>query len=339
MKTEKKQNSQKQLSRKTLPKPALERFSKIDKEIASGKFPNCEELSKVCTPISIATINRDIEFMRDRLNAPIEYDALKRGYYYSEKTYRLPMAYTSEVNLLAFGMAKNILSLYRETPLYEPSVNFVEEILAPLTSEGKNEWLKNRIIVPKIASARVDTNLWEIVVKGLKENRIITFDYIGIGDEGYQSRKVRPYQLLFDSGVWYLFGYSEERRAIRTFSLSRMKNAALTKELFTLPNNFDYNETTGNSYFGVYSGQEKYQFSIECYEDAAIYAAERQWADDQKIIENDDGITIKFSSTQYYTVLQWVLSCGCNAVPQKPRQLVDDWGWHIQEMRKRKPKK
>jgi predicted DNA-binding transcriptional regulator YafY len=284
--------------------------------------------------VSIPTISRDIQFMRDQLLAPIEYDPLNKGYYYSKKYYRLPAGFTSAEDLLALGMAKSILSLYRETPLYEASNNLLESIIAPIASDGNRDWLENRIVVPAVASAKVDTGIWKIVVASLKENRIITFDYRGTWDEDYKNRRIRPYQLLFDSGVWYLYGFSEERKALRIFSLSRMKNALLTKDVFSLPNYFNYANFTGDSYFGVFIEQEKWNFAIDCYEDAIIFATERQWAADQKITEIDDGITIEFSSTQFGKVLKWVLSCGYNAIPQKPKKLVDEWRRHILEMRK-----
>jgi predicted DNA-binding transcriptional regulator YafY len=333
MKTKKQNIKQKLPSRLSLPKTALPRIYRIDAEIASGKFPNSDDLSKMCE-VSVPTISRDIEFMKDQLLAPIKYDSLNRGYFYTKKMYRLPAGFTSAEDLLALGMAKSILSLYRETPLYEASIQLLESIIAPISTDGNRDWLENRIVVPKIASAKIDANIWKTVVSGLKENRIIAFDYRGTVDEDYKNRIVHPYQLLFDSGIWYLYGFSEERKAIRTFSLSRMKNILLTKDTFTLPKNFDYTTSTGNSYFGVFSGQEVYNFTIDFSDDAIIYAKERQWADDQKIIETDEGITIKFSSTQYHKVLQWLLSCGCHAYPQKPKQLVDDWNYHVLEMRK-----
>jgi len=72
---------------------------------------------------------------------------------------------------------------------------------------------------------------------------------------------------------------------------------------------------------------------IDCFDDAAVFAAERQWAGDQKITEFDGGVTIEFTSTQYDKVLKWVLSCGCNAIPRKPKSLIDGWKWHVSEMR------
>jgi len=70
------------------------------------------------------------------------------------------------------------------------------------------------------------------------------------------------------------------------------------------------------------------------FDDAAVFASERQRAGDQKITSIDGGVTIEFTSSQFDKVLKWVLSCGCNAVPRKPERLADDWKWHISEMRK-----
>ena len=329
--------TKKKSSRSSLPKTALPRIYRIDDKIASGSFPNSGDLAKLCGT-SIATISRDIEFMRSQLLAPIEYDANSRGYYYEQKTYRLPAGFTSAEDLLALGMAKSILSLYRETPLYDASRQLLDSIITPLTSDGNKKWLENRILVPQVAMAKINRNLWEIIIAALKENRAITFEYLGTWDDEYQKRKVRPYQILFDSGVWYLYGFAEERMANRIFSLSRMKKAALTRDRFSLPKNFSYADSVGDSYFGVFIGQEKQHFSIECIDEAAIFASERQWAGDQKITTIDRGVEIEFTSTQYDKVLKWVLSCGCNAIPRKPQILVDDWKWHISEMRKQAEK-
>jgi len=325
--------TQKKPSRLSLPKAALPRIYRIDDKIASGTYPNSDDLARMCET-SISTISRDIEFMREQLLAPIEYDTSNRGYYYTQRMYRLPAGFTSAEDLLALGMAKSILSLYRETPLYEASNHLLESIIAPISSDGNKEWLESRIVVPKVALAKVKPAVWDTVIAGLKENHVIMFEYLGTWDDEYQSRRVRPYQLLFDSGVWYLYGYAEERRANRIFSLSRVKNAVLSKDRFSLPKSFKYTDSAGDSYFGVFIGQEKYRFAIDCLDEAAIFAGERQWAGDQKITGIARGVKIEFTSTQFDKVLRWVLSCGCNAVPRKPESLVNEWKWNLSEMQK-----
>jgi predicted DNA-binding transcriptional regulator YafY len=319
--------------RASLPKTALPRIYFIDREIASGKFPNTAWLAKKYET-SISTISRDIAFMKDQMNAPIEYDALRRGYYYSKPNYRIPAGFTSAEDLIALGMAKSILSLYQDTPLYNAARDLLNSITAPLAQDGKSDWFENRIVVPQVASAIVPSGVWDVIIAGLRENLTLAFEYRGMWDEGYNKRRVRPYQLLFDGGVWYLYGYAEERREIRIFSLSRIKDPVLTGDHFSLPGDYDYRLGSGNSHFGVFTGQEKIHFRVEFYNESAVWVGERRWADDQKIEEIENGVIIDFTSSQFEKVLEWVLSRGCTARPLEPEDLVKAWCGHIEEMQK-----
>jgi len=321
-------------TRKHLPRAVLARIYFIDRQIASGKHPNVNSLSKEYE-VGTATIYRDIEYMRDMLNAPIAYSAKRRGWYYEEKSFRLPARFASANDMLALGMAKSLISLYKDTPLYESAQRLLNDITAPLSHDEaanvkKAAWYESRIIVPPVASAPVKPETWEIIIESMKENRVISFEYKGIYDKDYNIRLVRPYQLLFDTGVWYIYGYSEERSAMRFFSLSRLKNAALTNEHFSLPKDFDYCAKNDGSYFGVFLGEKK-SYKIEFSSEAAIEIQERKWAVDQKIEtpKNRDRIIMTFSSTQYQKVLAWVLSFGINARPVEPAELVNGWKKNI----------
>jgi predicted DNA-binding transcriptional regulator YafY len=326
--------NEKKPARASIPKSAMARLYFIDKEIASGKFPNTGYLAKKWEGISISTISRDIDFMKDRLNAPIEYDALHRGYFYSEPQYRIPMGFSGADELLALGMAKNILTMYKDTPIYDAAHHLLNSIIAPLAAEGNSDWYESRIVVPQVPSAPIPPEVWNPVTTALRENRVLTFEYQGAYDEDYKSRCVRPYQLLFDTGLWYLYGFAEERNGIRIFSLRRMKNIVRTKDHFLLPKDFDYRAGISGSHFGVFAGQKKYRFKIAFYDYSVTWVTDRQWADDQKTTETKDGIIITFTSSQFEKVLEWVLSRGCTARPLEPELLVNVWQSNIEEMRK-----
>lgn len=316
----------------TKARNALPRIYFIDEKIASGSCPNSEELAHEYE-VSVSTISRDIEFMRDMLNAPIEYDALNRGYYYSEKAYRLSGSFTTAEGIQAIGIVKNLLALYENTPVYAAARQLLENITAPFVDREHPGWVEDRIVVPPAASAAVDGSIWNAITEALRKNRILSFGYRGVWDKEHEKRRVRPYQLLFDSGVWFLYGYAEERRAIRLFSLSRMKDIIVTDTVFTLPKDYSYLAQIDGSYFGVFTGSKKQRFRVEFYDEAAVWVRERLWAADQKIEETGGGAIIGFTSSQYNKVLEWVLSRGCLARPLEPENLVNDWKWHIEEMR------
>ena len=64
-------------------KTQYKRLLELDKKIRAGEFPNRSTFSQEWE-VSIKTVGRDIEYMRDQLNAPIEFDKQKNGYFYTD---------------------------------------------------------------------------------------------------------------------------------------------------------------------------------------------------------------------------------------------------------------
>ncbi|MCL2809930.1 MAG: WYL domain-containing protein, partial [Treponema sp.] len=231
----------------------------------------------------------------------------------------------------ALGMAKNLMDLYRNTPIHEAALNLLESISTPLKTEKKANWFKDRIIFPKIASAPVDSTIWNNIVFGLRENCIITFLYTGA--EKQKMRRVRPYQLLFDRYTWYLFAHDEDQSEMRIFNLSRITDVTLTNDKFTIPRDFDYRSIEGTSYFGVFKGIKTYKFVIAITGDTR-WITERVWADDQKIKNIKNGIELSFTSNQLDKVLDFILSMTPRTKPLAPKILVERWETAIKEARK-----
>jgi len=69
-------------------RPPLERMLRIHQVIQSGGFPNASTLAREIE-VATKTIHRDIEFMRDRLNLPVEFDSARNGYHYTEEVLSL----------------------------------------------------------------------------------------------------------------------------------------------------------------------------------------------------------------------------------------------------------
>ncbi len=65
-------------AKKTQPRTSLPRIYFIGSKIAGGGFPNTSQLADEWET-SMSTISRDIDFMKNMLGAPIEYDTARRG--------------------------------------------------------------------------------------------------------------------------------------------------------------------------------------------------------------------------------------------------------------------
>src|ERR1700683_4014369 len=95
-------------------RPPLERMLRIHQALQSGKFPNATTLSREIE-VATKTIHRDIEFMRDRLGLPIEYNSARMGYFYTEEVSAFPNIQITEGEIFALVVAEKALQQYRGT--------------------------------------------------------------------------------------------------------------------------------------------------------------------------------------------------------------------------------
>src|SRR5256885_12028018 len=76
-------------------RPPLERMLRIHRAIQTGKYPNATALAGELE-VSTKSIYRDIEFMRDRLELPIEFDSARNGFHYTQQVAGFPTLQITE---------------------------------------------------------------------------------------------------------------------------------------------------------------------------------------------------------------------------------------------------
>jgi predicted DNA-binding transcriptional regulator YafY len=74
------------------------------------------------------TIQRDIDFMRFALDAPIAYDARRKGYYYTEKTYRASLLHISKEDAQVLAEIIKLIEEHKDMPFYERAVKLLDSI-------------------------------------------------------------------------------------------------------------------------------------------------------------------------------------------------------------------
>ncbi len=310
----------------------LERISHIHRKIKSGCYPNTKQLAYELES-GLATISRDLDYMRDRMYAPIEYDFTHKGYYYTEDFEPSMQNHLSDKDLRVMLSAKTLLSHYKNTPIYEEACSMLD-LLSSNAMDGKNTALMNRIAVAPTVETNVNQEIWNSIQDSLNQNHILQFDYTDRWGKKTEQRRLRPYQLVLDEGVCYLFGFDELRQAERIFSLVRMKNAVVTEDEFELPENYEFESRCKDGNFGAVFSKKAEHYVIEFYNEARLLVKEKIWADSQVFKEDENKTTIEFDSSQFLKIKSWVLSNGCNAKPIKPEWLVKEWKGHIEGMTK-----
>jgi len=72
-------------------------------QIRENRYPNCSRISERFN-ISVRQASRDVEYLRDSMEAPVEYCPLKRGYRYTNTTFQLPAVMITEQQKRAIAL-------------------------------------------------------------------------------------------------------------------------------------------------------------------------------------------------------------------------------------------
>jgi proteasome accessory factor B len=305
-------------------RPPLERMMRIHQEIASGSYPNATTLARGME-VSTKSIQRDLEFMRDRLNLPLEYDGSRFGYHYTEPVSSFPTFQITEGELVALLIAEKALEQYRGTNFEKPLVSALKKMASQLpdtVSFNIAEW-DQTISFRTSAEPILNLEIFDVLAKATAQRKQLRFDYRKPGQQKPEPRVVDPYHLANINGEWFLFAYDHLRKDIRTFVPARIKALKPTGKTFDRPLKFSLEKRLRDS-FGVISAQGEFQVVIRFNETVADYIREKRWHDSQRLVELKNGaveLHLKLSSLP--EVERWVLSWGGNAVVVKPRELAE----------------
>jgi proteasome accessory factor B len=304
-------------------RPPLERMMRIHHAIAAGKYPNATTLADEIEVVT-KTIHRDIEFMRDRLGLPIEYDGRKYGYRYTEEVSSFPTLQITEGELVALLIAEKALQQYRGTNFEKPLVSAfkkMESSLPDTISLSFADWDQS-ISFRTSAEPILNLEVFDALAKATAGHQQLELTYRKPGSKQLESRTVDPYHLANINGEWFLFGFDQLRKDIRTFVPSRIQSSRLTGVKFARPQKFSIEKILRDS-FGVHSGQGEYKVVIRFDAFAADYIREKRWHPSQELRElKEGGVELRLKLSSLGEIQRWVLGWGGSATVVEPPELI-----------------
>ncbi len=307
-----------------LSRPPLERMLRIHQAIQAGDYPNASTLARALE-VSTKSIHRDLEFMRDRLELPLEYDESKFGYYYTQEVSSFPTMQLTEGELFALLVAEKALQQYRGTNFERPLISAFRKMAASLPdtiSVNLADW-EQTISFRTSAEPILDLAIFDTLAKAASGRRQLRLLYRKPGVKQAEERVVDPYHLANVNGEWFLFAFDHLRRDIRTFAPARIQAAEFTGQSFRRPSVFSVEKRLRDS-FGVHSGQGEFEVVIEFSAWVADYIREKKWHPTQHLRElKDGGVELHLKLSSLVEIQRWILSWGGQAVVRQPPELVD----------------
>lgn len=309
-------------NRVQLSRPPLERMLRIHEELRRGALTNCTKLVSLLG-VCRKTVLRDIAFMRDRLDLPIEFDPLIQAYRYTHPVSSFPTVHVTEGELLALLVARRALEQYRGTPFHRSLEIAFEKLSAGLRdriSFSPADELR-AVSFKNVGLGRTDLATFNALSGAVLRQEEVEFDYRKPGETARSHRHVRPYHLAHRENLWYLVAFDVERQALRTFALPRISAVTVTKARFAKPADFSP-ETFFADALGVLGGRGDHQVVIRFSPSAADRIREREWHESQELAELPDGrVELRLRLGALPEVERWVLGWGPVAEVIAPREL------------------
>ena len=315
-------------------RPPIVRMQHIDRELRSKRYPNCTRIARYFN-VSSKSIQRDIDFMRDMMNAPINYDRRKRGYFYTGEWVLDPSSFLDQQEVEALSATSRVLSQYKGTPYYEEVNRAIKKLMQYLPVSYSGDGLFDIYSFENpIAESNPDQKIFSLLEQAVRNCWKVAMTYKVSSRQDITERTVHPYRLHYDQsgGTWYLIAHCEFRREVRTFAICRIHNLVLTSEHFDIPESFDISAYLEKA-FDQTSCQTVYDIAIRFTPFQSQWIREHRWHSTQQIEELDNGsITLKITVGALDAVKRWVMRYGAQAEVLEPRELRDMVTQEVREM-------
>ncbi len=314
-------------------RPVFHRLLIIDQRIRENKYPNCSSLAREIE-VSPKTIARDIQFMRDLMHAPIEFDPHENGYYYAEANYFLPALQLRQSDILSLIINQRILTQYENTPYYEDIKAAIQKVLSFIPDREDVEQNADFLSFQPLPSSKIERRYFDLIQQAILEQRQLKISYHAIYSDEHSTRLVDPYLLHNHYANWYLIGHCHLRGEVRIFALNRITSIEITSHCFQRPSDFSIEKLLQHS-FNLIFGGEIHHVVLKFTPYQARWIRERRWHNSQKLTELENGgLILEMDVQGLQNVKNWVLQFGAEVEVIAPEALRENIKNEIEKMSK-----
>ena len=245
--------------------------------------------------VSPATLKRDLEYLRDQLGAPIEYDRDSNGYRFASgqsawpapaggPRHELPGLWFNERELYALLMAHQLLSGLDSEGLLgrhlQPLLDRIHDLLGP-AGDSQAQVLMKRVKIVGALRRPVPSDSFERAGEALLQRRRLQITYLTRSRGETSQRAVSPQRLVHYRNTWYLDAWCHSRDKLLRFALDAVQAAqVLDAKARDLPMRQVQAEMDAG--YGIYAGGTRRMATLLFSPQAAPWTSQEHWHPEQQ---------------------------------------------------------
>ena len=305
-----------------------ERLYKIEQMLRNRKVVPIQDFLKVLG-VSPATFKRDIEYLRNRLNAPIPWDRERRGYRLYDPD---PNAPSHELPGLWFNSAEtHALLIFHhlldnlQPGLLAPHIKPLQDRIQKLLEKDDHsfEEVTRRIRVLPLAARHTDVAHFQTIAHALLARRRLRIVHYNRQRNEETDREVSPQRLAHYRDNWYLDAWDHGKKALRSFAVDSIRKAVPTDKKARTISDKTLDTELGSGY-GIFAGRKTQWAKLRFSPERARWVAQEQWHPKQNGRFDEDGyylLEIPYSDDR--ELLMDILKYGPDVEVLRPAALRD----------------
>ena len=304
-----------------------ERFYKIQNLLRSRHFVSMQDFMSELG-VSRATFKRDLEYLRDRMCAPIVYDRDQKAYGFDPAVadstlWQLPGLWFSADELQA------LLTMDRLLGDLQPGV--LSEMIAPLrkrlrslleSGEHSADDIARRIKILSMGSRRVAPAHFRTIATAVLTRKRLRLRHQRRQDGEVIDREVSPQRLVHYRDNWYLDAWCHKRQALRTFGLDAIETAMVVPDKDVKEISEDTLERHYASGYGIFAGSATRDAVLQFGASSARWVSRETWHPEQIGTPQLDGTyLLRFPYSQEPELVMDILKYGADVQVLAPESL------------------
>jgi predicted DNA-binding transcriptional regulator YafY len=306
----------------------LERIYQIERMLRQRRAVSMRELQEHLE-VSRATVKRDIEYMRDRLNAPLIWDRTARGYRI-EGDHELPSLYLSKEEVQALLVLHHLITRVQPT-IAQAEMEPLRSLLAKFAGAAPQttEELTRRVRILQVGSRFVSRNILEAVTAAVLGRRRLDMVYRSRSRGKDSSRIISPARLVYYRDNWYVDAWCHSRMAVRSFALDAIRVARTLDDPAQEVPEEELDRELGAGY-GIFAGSNTRTATLRFSALAARWVSGERWHKDQVgCLEADGSYTLRLPYSNDTELVRDVLRYGPEVEVVEPPALRDLLRQHL----------
>ena len=290
--------------------------------------------------ISLATLKRDIQYLRDRLNAPIIWDRDAGGYRYEKNSapagsqFELPGLWFNASEIHALLTMQHLLATLDQSGLLGPHIQPLMARLNGLLGSADNagEEIRKRVRIIGAGARRKQLHHFEKVGSALLQRKRLLITYRSRGKNEVTEREISPQRLVHYRENWYLDAWCHLRRELRSFAVDSILKADLLHTTTKPVSEKTLDDILGTGY-GIFSGKKVQWAKLKFNAERARWVSQEQWHPKQKSkMEADGSYLLEIPYSDDRELIMDILRHGAAVDVLGPAKLRERVVEHVQKM-------